>query len=130
MKTRRNDPCPCGSGKKHKKCCLATHATAQTTSQPSPRFRFEDGSYGGPVKQYMPSAICHEQISPGEWREHFCLVNPTAFFDEEEDAAICAETDLNAAAAAKSSGGTDTDFAMSLRDKGYVKLDDFRRAKT
>ena len=22
MKTGRNDPCPCGSGKKHKKCCL------------------------------------------------------------------------------------------------------------
>ncbi len=22
-KTGRNDPCPCGSGKKHKKCCLA-----------------------------------------------------------------------------------------------------------
>lgn len=22
MKTNRNDPCPCGSGKKHKKCCL------------------------------------------------------------------------------------------------------------
>ncbi len=21
LKTRRNDPCPCGSGKKHKKCC-------------------------------------------------------------------------------------------------------------
>lgn len=21
-KTRRNDPCPCGSGKKYKKCCL------------------------------------------------------------------------------------------------------------
>ncbi|WP_270657046.1 SEC-C metal-binding domain-containing protein [Aeromonas sp. Y293-4] len=20
-KTGRNDPCPCGSGKKHKKCC-------------------------------------------------------------------------------------------------------------
>ncbi len=24
MKTGRNDPCPCGSGKKYKKCCLAT----------------------------------------------------------------------------------------------------------
>ena len=24
MKTRRNDPCPCGSGKKYKKCCLNT----------------------------------------------------------------------------------------------------------
>ena len=23
-KTGRNDPCPCGSGKKYKKCCLAT----------------------------------------------------------------------------------------------------------
>jgi uncharacterized protein YchJ len=21
-KVKRNDPCPCGSGKKHKKCCL------------------------------------------------------------------------------------------------------------
>ncbi len=27
---RRNDPCPCGSGKKYKKCCLAIH------SQPPP----------------------------------------------------------------------------------------------
>jgi tetratricopeptide (TPR) repeat protein len=24
-KTGRNDPCPCGSGKKYKKCCLPTH---------------------------------------------------------------------------------------------------------
>ncbi len=23
----RNDPCPCGSGKKYKHCCLGTHAT-------------------------------------------------------------------------------------------------------
>ena len=23
VKARRNDPCPCGSGKKYKKCCLA-----------------------------------------------------------------------------------------------------------
>lgn len=24
MKTERNEPCPCGSGKKYKKCCLLT----------------------------------------------------------------------------------------------------------
>jgi SEC-C motif len=24
-KTGRNDPCPCGSGKKYKKCCLPKH---------------------------------------------------------------------------------------------------------
>ncbi len=27
-KTGRNDPCPCGSGKKYKKCCLPTHEEA------------------------------------------------------------------------------------------------------
>ena len=25
-KVGRNDPCPCGSGKKHKKCCLGVSA--------------------------------------------------------------------------------------------------------
>jgi len=29
-KIGRNDPCPCGSGKKYKRCCLATDAEAQT----------------------------------------------------------------------------------------------------
>ena len=27
----RNDPCPCGSGKKHKACCLNKPATAEAT---------------------------------------------------------------------------------------------------
>ena len=26
MKTGRNDPCPCGSGKKYKQCCLGKEA--------------------------------------------------------------------------------------------------------
>jgi len=77
----------------------------------------------------MPSTICHEQIAPGEWREHFCLVNPSSLFDDEDAASGRAEADLNAAAAAKAAGGSDADFAMSLRDKGYVQLDDFQRAK-
>jgi len=28
-KIGRNDPCPCGSGKKYKKCCLAKPGSAQ-----------------------------------------------------------------------------------------------------
>lgn len=28
-KPRRNDPCPCGSGKKHKKCCLISEADTE-----------------------------------------------------------------------------------------------------
>ncbi|MBC8391795.1 MAG: hypothetical protein H8E17_04420 [Deltaproteobacteria bacterium] len=77
----------------------------------------------------MPSAICHEQVASGNWREHFCLVNPTQLFDDEDDASAGAEADLNAAAALKSAGGSDADFAISLKDKGYVKVEDFQRAK-
>lgn len=32
MKTGRNDPCPCGSGKKHKKCCWGNRATIDDDS--------------------------------------------------------------------------------------------------
>ena len=77
----------------------------------------------------MPSAICYEQVTPGEWREHFCLVNPTQFFDDEDDASSRAESDLNEASALRAAGGSDADLAMSLKTKGYVRLDDFRRAK-
>ena len=34
MKTGRNEPCPCGSGKKYKKCCLLTKTQAPTVSAP------------------------------------------------------------------------------------------------
>lgn len=32
-KTQRNDPCPCGSGKKYKRCCLATHQQAESAAR-------------------------------------------------------------------------------------------------
>ena len=44
----RNDPCPCGSGKKYKRCCLGQGEKATPEENLSPRFRFEPGSYGGP----------------------------------------------------------------------------------
>ncbi len=31
-KIRRNDPCPCGSGKKYKKCCLLQQTSDQSFS--------------------------------------------------------------------------------------------------
>lgn len=38
MKTGRNDPCPCGSGKKFKKCCLNKTVRASVpASQPTPQ---------------------------------------------------------------------------------------------
>lgn len=31
-KTKRNDPCPCGSGKKYKKCCLGKQSSDESIS--------------------------------------------------------------------------------------------------
>lgn len=33
MKTERNDPCPCGSGRKYKKCCMSKDLEARRASQ-------------------------------------------------------------------------------------------------
>ena len=33
MKTGRNDPCPCGSGRKYKQCCLLADSSAATTPE-------------------------------------------------------------------------------------------------
>jgi len=77
----------------------------------------------------MPSAICYEQISPGKWSEHFCLVNPTCPVGDQDEASAVAEADLREAFAVKSQVGLDSEFALYLKKKGYVKVDGFRRAK-
>jgi tetratricopeptide (TPR) repeat protein len=53
-KTGRNDPCPCGSGKKYKQCCLArdeaaaaTARAAQAAAAPARRPKFVSLFQGG-----------------------------------------------------------------------------------
>jgi len=46
MKTGRNERCPCGSGLKYKRCCLASTETTFKT--------FDDGSI--PEGDFMPGA--------------------------------------------------------------------------
>jgi hypothetical protein len=43
--TSRNDPCPCGSGKKYKNCCLGTDAGA-SSPRPSPSLTDRHGKPG------------------------------------------------------------------------------------
>lgn len=125
MSTSRNDLCSCGSGKKFKKCCLNAGAKSQS---PSPKFRFEPGSYGGPGRGFMPSTICYAQVGPGEWTEHFCLVNPTCCFADEVEASNTAEADLNEAFAIKSRTGSHAALALFLKSKGYLRVDGLQRA--
>ena len=129
MTISRNAPCPCGSGKKYKKCCLAAIKSEPAAQKLSPRFRFEHGSYGGPNRGFLPSAICYQQVAPGQWNDYFCLVNPTCHFANEDDASAMAEADLAEASAVKCREGSDAVFAMALKNKGYVKVEDFQRAK-
>lgn len=48
--------------------------------------------------------------------------------DDEDAASARAEADLQEASAAKNLAGSDSELALSLVRKGYVKVDGFRRA--
>jgi len=125
MTTGRNDPCPCGSGKKYKRCC-GNAQQRQTAPPPAGKFRFDPGSYGGPGAGYTPSILCQKQVSETDWRDHFVLANPQSRHADEASAVAVAEADLAEAFAAKKNGGTEADLAMSLRSKGYVRVTGFR----
>lgn len=125
MRIGRNDPCPCGSGRKYKKCCANVRPVE---AEPSflGKFRFEPGSYGGPGKVYVPSILCQNQVSEADWRDHFVLTNPTAPHDDHDSAVAQAETDLAEAFLVKQNGGTDADLAMSLKAKSYISITGFK----
>lgn len=47
---QRNGPCPCGSGKKYKKCCLARRITEEAEARrPKPATQAQAGPYGDAV---------------------------------------------------------------------------------
>jgi hypothetical protein len=122
----RNDPCPCGSGKKYKQCCM--HSSEQEEPQPSPRFRFEPGSYGG-SGSFMPSLACLEQTAPDKWEHYYVLVDPGRVHAKEGLAVSQARKDLEAAFVQKQQSGSDHAVGEYLRDKGYVSVTDFKIVK-
>ena len=124
----RNAPCPCGSGKKHKRCCGDDRTALTERVLPAGRFRFEPGSYGNSVLGFMPSILCYEQQGPDAWTEHFCLVKPDAVFADEDAATAMAVEHESAAHAARAAGGGPPAFALALKGHGYKNLTDFRVA--
>ena len=119
----RNDPCPCGSGKKYKKCCLSNDTEVKKTEF-KPRYRFEPGSYGD-VGNFMPSLACLKLTNKDEWIYHFILVKPESIFLEQNQAVAEAENDISNAYKVKNIGGTDAELAMELKQKGYLSVDNF-----
>ncbi len=127
-KVGRNAPCPCGSGKKYKHCCANKDAEIMEKQLPSGRFTFKSGSYGD-QGSYVPSILCHKEVSPGTWTDHFCLVKPDANFSDEDSASRVAEEHLAKARGLIDAGGSIQEFALSLRHKGYKNLTDFNVIK-
>lgn len=126
-KVGRNDPCPCGSGKKYKNCCLNNSAQQETGRSHVPSFRFEPGSYGD-TGTFMPSIACLKENKPGEWNVHFVLVRPATVHAEEDEASTAAENDLEAAFAQREQIGSDLAVAEYLRARGYASVEGFKIA--
>ncbi len=125
----RNDPCPCGSGKKYKRCCLGKSEEVSSEVTPSPRFRFEPGSYGRPGA-FIPSIACLKQVRPNEWDYHFVIVRPEDLHTEEATAVAEATRDLDKAFASRSQSMGDFAVAQSLKSAGYVSVEGFKVVET
>lgn len=121
----RNELCPCGSGKKYKKCCLGKVEATAPEQAPSPRFRFEPGSYGGPGR-LVPSIACLKQVRPDEWEYHFVIVRPANVYSDEDAAVAAASRDLDRAFVSRGQSGPDFAVAESLKSAGYVSVKGFK----
>ena len=124
-RTGRNDPCPCGSGKKYKKCCLAKDSEG-VSNETKTIYRFESGSYGGSGR-FFPSLACLKQTGrEGKWRYHFLLVKPESLHADEDKAVAEAERDMSKADEIKQATGSEAKMAMELRRKGYLNVEDYK----
>ena len=132
----RNEPCPCGSGRKFKVCCGVASQGAGTgdregsatlgevgwTGPTGGRFRFEAGSYGG-AGGYLPSIACLARDRQGKWAYHFVLVIPDALRDDAEAATIESGEHLFDAF---EGGPVPEAVVRRLKNVGYVSVTDFR----
>jgi tetratricopeptide (TPR) repeat protein len=61
-KTGRNDPCPCGSGKKYKRCCLERDRTAELAPAVRQRVALQDhkANQAAQRKDYQAELLEHQ----------------------------------------------------------------------
>ena len=119
----RNDPCPCGSGRKFKKCCLRKKPGpgSRTTGE----IQFEPGSYGGP-DGYMPSLACFSESSPGKKNYRFVLANPSCVVESQREAVTQATADFSYACRVDDATGSIEAMGPQLAGQGYVVVEDFK----
>lgn len=57
MSIKRNDPCPCGSGKKYKKCCMKKEAVIQTETVKLQRFLQQKHTLVEKIKSFIEKHV-------------------------------------------------------------------------
>jgi len=67
-KVGRNDPCPCGSGKKYKKCCLNREYEQRQQAAGEQR-RMDEGGYSRPAA--AEETYSDEEVQEREWWDEF-----------------------------------------------------------
>jgi hypothetical protein len=122
-KIQRNDPCPCGSGKKYKKCCLNKKSAFHKEHDQYPKFQYEPGSYGD-VGNFMPSIACMKKDN-NVWKYHFVIVKISKTFSKEDKAVAVATKDLDKAFKKREKTGLDITVGESLSSDGYVNVENF-----
>lgn len=61
MATGRNAPCPCGSGKKYKKCCLMVEFRKEQEERSAAKKRLEDALVRASEVKADPSLLTPEE---------------------------------------------------------------------
>lgn len=121
--TKRNDPCPCGSGLMFKRCCLLKPGGpgVRTTGE----LRFEPGSYGGPGG-FMPSLACFRESPSGQKDYRFVLANPSHVVSSDGEAVARASADFSEACRLDDTTGSIEAMGRQLSARGYVLVEDFK----
>jgi len=126
-KIGRNDPCSCGSGKKYKKCCQSKEVSQSSSSTNNGGYHFSPGSYGDPIRGFMPSIACQIEKKGGEKSFHFVLIKPDTAVNDEDEASFEARDDLELAFSRKQPTDQNGElFAAELKELGYIKVNDFK----
>src|SRR5829696_3276304 len=90
MKTGRNDPCPCGSGQKYKKCCLAATEPGEAAERQEEQQRLWADDDAAPSEEHGDSAgdIYHEDVARFDASSIRRVTYSSGFARDEEEAYV------------------------------------------
>jgi hypothetical protein len=123
--TGRNEPCPCGSGKKFKKCCGISSRDEMPELPSDSKLGFASGTYKI-SDGYAPAIICISQTKTGEQSYHFVMVKNTEPYSEGQEyrAAELAYQDQRTAFLSTKDNNSPIISIQNLKSMGYYRRND------